>query len=74
LRIASICRAEKILALLLLCAGLHLVSNALSNVQFGQPLVLKSQCELQTVADIECFEQFDLLCEIQIRGVAGCIR
>ena len=56
--------AQKILALLLLCAGLHLVSNALAYVQFRQPLLLEPQRQLQTVDDIQCFKQFDLLCEI----------
>ena len=48
--------AQKIVPLLLLCAGLHLVPNTLANIEFGKPLLLKAQCQLQAVDDVERFQ------------------
>ena len=66
--------AQKILALLFLRAGLHVVANALPDVQLGQPLLLELQGKRQPLDDVERFEQLQLLVEVQIRRVAGRIR
>ena len=62
---------QKILALLLLRARLHVVANALPDAQLGEPLLLKLQGELQPLDDVERFEQLQLLGDVQIRRVAG---
>src|SRR5262249_41369447 len=64
----------QVVALLFLCAGFHLVSNPLADVQFGQPLALELEGQVQPIQDIEGLEQFDFLVEIQIGRVPGSIR
>ncbi len=62
---------QEVLALLFLRAAFHVFADALPDLQFGQPVPLKLGCELQSVDDVERFEQPDLLGEVQIRRVAG---
>ena len=66
--------AQEILALLFLRARLHVVANALADAQLRQPLLLEAQRQRQPLDDVERFEEFQLLGDVQIRRVAGRIR
>jgi hypothetical protein len=62
---------QEVLTLLFLRAGFDVLADAFPDAQLGEPVLLKLQGQLQPFDDVEGFEQFELLGDGQIRGVAG---
>jgi hypothetical protein len=62
--------AEDVLALLLLRAGLDVLTDAAPDLKLGEPLVLEPDGELEPLADIGRLEQVDLLLEGQVGRVS----
>ena len=62
---------QEVVPLLLLGAGFDVVPDALAHLQLGQPFLLQPQRQRQPLDDVERLQQFDLLCEVEIRRVAG---
>ncbi len=63
--------AQEVLALLLLRTVLHVLADALADLQLGQGLALQLDGELQTVGDVDRAQQLDLLLVGEVGGVAG---
>ena len=66
--------AQQILALLFLRARLHLLANALANLQLRQPVLLQPQGEAQPFDHVQGLEQLQLLFDVDVRGVARRVR
>ncbi len=63
--------AQEVVALLLIGALLHILADALSDLQLGQALALQLDRQLQPVGDVERPKQLDLLLVAEVGGVAG---
>src|SRR5439155_11787081 len=53
--------AQNVLTLLALCALLHVFTDPAADLQLGQALALKSQCELEPLDHVQGLEQLDPL-------------
>ena len=63
--------AQDVVALLLLCAALHVLANAAAHLQLGEALALQTQRELEALDDVHRLEQLDLLDEADVGCVGG---
>jgi hypothetical protein len=55
-------------------ARFHVVVDAFADAQLGEPLLLKLQGQLEPFDDVECFQELQLLANVQIGRIAGGIR
>src|SRR3954447_11165958 len=62
--------AQDVLALLLGGALFDVLADALAHLQFGEPLALTGEGQLEARRDVDGLQQLDLLLEGQVRGVA----
>ncbi len=65
--------AQEVIALLLLGAGLDVVTDALAHLQLGQALTLERERQLQALEDVDLLKQLDALLVVEVGGVAGCV-
>ena len=63
--------AQEVLALLLLGALLHVLADALADLQLGEALALQLDGQLEALGDVERAQQLDLLLVGEVGGVAG---
>ncbi len=63
--------AQEVLALLLLSALLHVLADALADLELGEALALQPHGQLEPVGHIGRAQQLDLLLVGQVGGVAG---
>ncbi len=66
--------AQDVLALLLLDVGVDVLANAAAHLQLGQALTLQGEREVETLDDVDFFEQLDALCERDIGRVRARVR
>src|SRR5262249_9292390 len=65
--------SQEVLALLLLGAGLDVVADPLADLEFGEPLALELNGELEPAGDIDGLEQPALVIDAQVGAVAGAV-
>ena len=66
--------AQEVLALLLLGALLHVLADALADLQLGEGLALQTDRQLQPLGHVERAQQLNLLLVAEIGGVPGGVR
>ena len=63
--------AQEVLALLLLSALLHVLADALADLQLGEALALQLDGQLEALGHVDRAQQLDLLLVGEVGGVAG---